>query len=136
MHVTDPIADYLTRIRNAQMAGHRIVDIPASRLKKAITEILYDQGYVLKYTLEEKNDTNKQGLIKIALKYDPVTKQPVIKELVRVSRPGLRKFSGSNDIPRIINGLGIMIVSTSKGVMTDKKAREMNVGGELLCYVY
>lgn len=135
MHVTDPIADYLTRIRNAQMAGHRIVEIPASRLKKAITEILYDQGYVLKYTIEEKNDTNKQGSIKIALKYDPVTKQPVIRELVRVSRPGLRKFSGATDIPRIINGLGIMIVSTSKGVMTDKKAREMNVGGELLCYV-
>lgn len=136
MNVTDPIADYLTRIRNAQMAGHRIVDIPASRLKKAITEILYDQGYVLKYTFEEKNDTNKQGVIKIALKYDAVTKQPVIRELVRVSRPGLRKFSGSTDIPRIINGLGIMIVSTSKGVMTDKKARELNVGGELLCYVY
>ena len=135
MHVTDPIADYLTRIRNAQMAGHRIVDIPASRLKRAITEILYDQGYVLKYTYEEKNDKNKQGLIKIALKYDPATKAPVIRELVRVSRPGLRKFSGSSDIPRIINGLGIMIVSTSKGVMTDKKARELNVGGELLCYI-
>lgn len=135
MHVTDPIADYLTRIRNAQMAGHRIVEIPASRLKKAITEILYDQGYVLKYTFEEKNDTNKQGSIKIALKYDPVTKRPVIRELVRVSRPGLRKFSGAGNIPRIINGLGVMIVSTSKGVMTDKKAREMNVGGELLCYI-
>lgn len=135
MHVTDPIADYLTRIRNAQMAGHRIVEIPASRLKKAITEILYDQGYVLKYTYEEKNDKNKQGLIKIALKYDPATKQPVIRELVRVSRPGLRKFSGATDIPRIINGLGVMIVSTSKGVMTDKKARELNVGGELLCYI-
>jgi small subunit ribosomal protein S8 len=135
MHVTDPIADYLTRIRNAQMAGHRIVEIPASRLKKAITEILYDQGYVLKYTYEDKNETNKQGLIKIALKYDATTKQPVIRELVRVSRPGLRKFSGSSDIPRIINGLGIMIVSTSKGVMTDKKARDLNVGGELLCYI-
>ncbi|MCB9344572.1 MAG: 30S ribosomal protein S8 [Saprospiraceae bacterium] len=135
MNVTDPIADYLTRIRNAQMAGHRIVEIPASRLKKAITEILYDQGYVLKYTFEEKNDANKQGLIKIALKYDPATKTPIIRELVRVSRPGLRKFSGATNIPRIINGLGIMIVSTSKGVMTDKKARELNVGGELLCYV-
>ncbi|MCB0522905.1 MAG: 30S ribosomal protein S8 [Saprospiraceae bacterium] len=135
MNVTDPIADYLTRIRNAQMAGHRIVEIPASRLKKAITEILYDQGYVLKYTFEEKNDANKQGLIKIALKYDPTTKTPIIRELVRVSRPGLRKFSGATNIPRIINGLGIMIVSTSKGVMTDKKARELNVGGELLCYV-
>lgn len=135
MHVTDPIADYLTRIRNAQMAGHRIVEIPASRMKKSITEILYDQGYILKYTFEDKTPDNKQGIIKIALKYDTATKQPIIRELVRVSRPGLRKFSGSTDIPRIINGLGIMIVSTSKGVMTDKKAREMNVGGELLCYV-
>lgn len=135
MHVTDPIADYLTRIRNAQMAGHRIVEIPSSKLKKAITEILYDQGYILKYTFEDKNAENKQGLIKIALKYDPQTKQPIIRELVRVSRPGLRKFAGSSNIPRIINGLGIMIVSTSRGVMTDKKAREMNVGGELLCYV-
>ncbi|MCW5924460.1 MAG: 30S ribosomal protein S8 [Saprospiraceae bacterium] len=135
MHVTDPIADYLTRIRNAQMAGHRIVEIPSSKLKQAITEILYDQGYILKYTFEDKNAENKQGLIKIALKYDPQTKQPVIRELVRVSRPGLRKFAGSANIPRIINGLGVMIVSTSKGVMTDKKAREMNVGGELLCYI-
>ena len=135
MHVTDPIADYLTRIRNAQMAGHRIVEIPSSKLKQAITEILYDQGYILKYTFEDKNAENKQGLIKIALKYDPQTKQPVIRDLVRVSRPGLRKFAGSTNIPRIINGLGIMIVSTSRGVMTDKKAREMNVGGELLCYV-
>lgn len=135
MNVTDPIADYLTRIRNAQMAGHRIVEIPSSKLKQAITEILYDQGYILKYTFEEKNAENKQGLIKIALKYDPQTKQPVIRDLVRVSRPGLRKFAGSTNIPRIINGLGIMIVSTSRGVMTDKKAREMKVGGELLCYV-
>jgi small subunit ribosomal protein S8 len=135
MHVTDPIADYLTRIRNAQMAGHRIVEIPSSKLKQAITEILYDQGYILKYTFEDKNAENKQGLIKIALKYDPQTKQPVIRDLVRVSRPGLRKFAGSTNIPRIINGLGIMIVSTSRGVMTDKKAREMKVGGELLCYV-
>lgn len=136
MQVTDPISDYLTRIRNAQMAGHRIVEIPASKLKRSITEILYDQGYILKYTFEEKNEQNKQGLIKIALKYDPVSKLPVIRELVRVSKPGLRKFAGSDEIPRIINGLGIMIVSTSRGVMTDKKAREMNVGGELLCYVY
>lgn len=135
MHVTDPIADYLTRIRNAQMAGHRIVEIPASRIKKSITEILYDQGYILKYSFEDKNEINKQGLIKIALKYDVATKKPIIRELVRVSRPGLRKFAGSGEIPRIINGLGIMIVSTSKGVMTDKKAREMNVGGEMLCYV-
>lgn len=135
MHVTDPIADYLTRIRNAQMAGHRIVEIPASKIKKSITEILYDQGYILKYTFEDKNAENKQGLIKIALKYDLATKQPIIRELVRVSRPGLRKFSGSVDIPRVINGLGTMIISTSRGVMTDKKAREMKVGGELLCYI-
>ncbi|MBK8557870.1 MAG: 30S ribosomal protein S8 [Lewinellaceae bacterium] len=134
MHVTDPIADYLTRIRNAQMAGHRIVEIPASNIKRSITEILYDQGYILKYTFDEEG--HKQGLIKIALKYDSVTKKPVIRELVRVSKPGLRRFSGSTDIPRIINGLGIMIVSTSRGVMTDKQAREKNVGGELLCYIY
>jgi small subunit ribosomal protein S8 len=135
MHVTDPIADFLTRIRNAQMAGHRIVEIPASKLKKHMTEILYDQGYILKYTFEDDSTTYKQGAIKIALKYDAVTKKPVIRELVRVSRPGLRKFSGASDIPRVINGLGIMIVSTSKGVMTDKQAREQNVGGELLCYI-
>lgn len=135
MHVTDPIADYLTRIRNAQMAGHRIVEIPASKIKKSITEILYDQGYILKYSFEDKDAENKQGIIKIALKYDLATKQPIIRELVRVSRPGLRKFSGAVDIPRVINGLGTMIVSTSRGVMTDKKAREMNVGGELLCYI-
>lgn len=136
MHTTDPIADYLTRIRNAQMAGHRIVEIPASKIKKRMTEILYDQGYILKYTYEDKNAENKQGVIKIALKYDPVTKKPVIQELVRVSRPGLRRFSASADIPRVINGLGIMIVSTSKGVMTDKQAKDINVGGELLCYIY
>ncbi len=135
MNVTDPIADYLTRIRNAQMAGHRIVEIPASNIKKSITEILHEQGYILKYTFEDKNAENKQGLIKIALKYDPATKSPVIRELVRVSRPGLRRFSSATDIPRVINGLGVMVVSTSKGVMTDKKAREMNVGGELLFYV-
>ena len=135
MHVTDPIADYLTRIRNAQMAGHRIVEIPASRIKKSITEILYDQGYILKYSFEDKNAENKQGIIKIALKYDLATKQPIIRELVRVSRPGLRRFSGSTEIPRVINGLGTMIISTSRGVMTDKKAREMKVGGELLCYI-
>ncbi|HNI12580.1 MAG TPA: 30S ribosomal protein S8 [bacterium] len=136
MHVTDPIADFLTRIRNAQLAGHRIVEIPASKLKKRMTEILYDQGFILKYTFDDTSAVFKQGVIKIALKYDPVTKKPVIRELVRVSRPGLRRFSGATDIPRIINGLGMMIVSTSKGVMTDKQAREHNVGGELLCYVY
>jgi len=135
MHVTDPIADYLTRIRNAQMAGHRIVEIPASRIKKSITEILYDQGYILKYQFEDKTAENKQGIIKIALKYDTATKKPIIRELVRVSRPGLRRFSGATEIPRVINGLGTMIISTSQGVMTDKKAREMNVGGELLCYI-
>jgi small subunit ribosomal protein S8 len=135
MQVTDPIADYLTRIRNAQMAGHRIVEIPASNLKKRITEILYEQGYILKYTFDSEG-AHKQGVIKIALKYDPLTKKPVIQKLARVSRPGLRRFSNSSSIPRVINGLGTMIVSTSKGVMTDKQAKEHNVGGELLCYVY
>ena len=135
MQVTDPIADYLTRIRNAQMAGHRIVEIPASNLKKRITEILYEQGYILNYTFDSEG-AHKQGVIKIALKYDPLTKKPVIQKLARVSRPGLRRFSNSSSIPRVINGLGTMIVSTSKGVMTDKQAKEHNVGGELLCYVY
>ena len=135
MAVTDPIADYLTRIRNAQMAGHRIVEIPASGLKKAITEILYTQGFILKYKFEEGGKGN-QGVIKIALKYDPMTKKPVIRELGRISKPGLRKYAKANEIPRIINGLGVAIVSTSRGVITGKKAREMNVGGELLCYVY
>ncbi|MEN0003696.1 MAG: 30S ribosomal protein S8 [Bacteroidota bacterium] len=134
MAVTDPIADYLTRIRNAQQAGHRVVEIPASKLKKRITEILYDQGYILKYKFEDEGRV--QGVIKIALKYDPVSKKPVIQKLQRISKPGLRKYSKSTDIPRIINGLGIAIVSTSRGVFTDKEARAMNVGGELLCYVY
>ncbi len=134
MAVTDPIADYLTRIRNAQMANHSIVEIPASKVKKAMTEILYEQGYILKYKFEDT--ANHQGVIKIALKYDAQTKQPVIRELGRISRPGLRQYCKANDIPRIINGLGIAIVSTSQGIMTDKKARELNVGGELLCYVY
>lgn len=134
MAVTDPIADYLTRIRNAQQAGHRIVEIPASSLKKNITEILYNQGYILKYMFSD--DEGKQGLIKIALKYDPQTKAPIIRELGRISKPGLRKYAKANEIPRIINGLGICIVSTSHGLMTDKQAREANVGGELLCYVY
>jgi small subunit ribosomal protein S8 len=134
MAVTDPIADYLTRIRNAQMANHSIVEIPASKVKKAMTEILYEQGYILKYKFEDT--ANHQGVIKIALKYDAQTKQPVIRELGRISRPGLRQYRKANDIPRIINGLGIAIVSTSQGIMTDKKARELNVGGELLCYVY
>jgi len=134
MAVTDPIADYLTRIRNAQLARHRIVEIPASNLKKKITEILYDQGYIYKYTFDDA--AGKQGLIKIALKYDPITKDPVIKKCGRISKSGLRQYSKSQEIPRIINGLGICIVSTSKGVMTDKQAKSQNVGGELLCYVY
>ena len=130
--VTDPIADFLTRIRNAQLAGHRIVEIPASNLKKRITEILYDQGYILKYKFE---DDNKQGLIKIALKYDAQSKQPAIRSLERISRPGLRQYSKPADFRRVINGLGVAIVSTSKGVMTDKQAKAENVGGEVLCYI-
>jgi small subunit ribosomal protein S8 len=131
--VTDPIADFLTRIRNAQMAGHRIVEIPASNLKKRMTEILYAQGYILKYKFE---DDSKQGLIKIALKYDAQTKQPAIHSLERVSRPGLRTYSKPADFRRVKNGLGIAIISTSKGVLTDKEAKAQNVGGEVLCYVY
>jgi len=134
MAVTDPIADYLTRIRNAQQAGHRVVEIPASKMKKGMTEILYDQGYILKYKFDD--DAGKQGLIKIALKYDQATKQPLIRKLGRLSKPGLRKYARSTEIPRIINGLGIAIVSTSKGLMTDKQARRENIGGELICYVY
>jgi small subunit ribosomal protein S8 len=136
MAVSDPIADYLTRIRNAQQAGHRIVDIPASKLKKAITEILYEQGYILKYKFEEKAGKGGQDIIKVALKYDPITRKPVIRELGRISKPGLRKYAKADELPRIINGLGLAIVSTSRGVMSDKKARELNVGGELLCYIY
>lgn len=130
---TDPIADYLTRIRNAVAAGHRVVDIPASNVKKEITKILFDQGYILSYKFE---DETAQGNIKIALKYDKITKEPVIKEIQRISKPGLRKYSGSKGLPRILNGLGIAIISTSHGVMTDKQARKENVGGEVLCYVY
>ena len=131
---TDPLADYLTRIRNANSAGHRVVSIPASNVKKEITKILFDQGYILSYKFEETS--NKQGSIKIALKYDASTKAPVIKEIQRISTPGLRKYAGASDIPRILNGLGISIVSTSKGVMTGKQAQQQNVGGEVLCYVY
>jgi small subunit ribosomal protein S8 len=131
--VTDPIADFLTRVRNAQMAGHRLVEIPASNLKKRMTEILYDQGYILKYKFE---DDNKQGLIKIALKYDPQSKEPAIKSLERVSRPGLRQYASPSEFRRVKNGLGVAIVSTSKGVMTDKQAKSQNVGGEVLCYIY
>ncbi|MCL6264968.1 30S ribosomal protein S8 [Flagellimonas myxillae] len=131
--LTDPISDYLTRIRNASRAGHRVVDIPASNLKRQMTKILFDQGYILSYKFEE-NDT--QGNIKIALKYDKFTKEPVIKKLQRVSKPGLRKYAGSEELPRVLNGLGIAIVSTSHGVMTSKQAKQENVGGEVLCYVY
>jgi small subunit ribosomal protein S8 len=131
--VTDPIADYLTRLRNGQMAGHRIVEIPASNLKKRITEILYDKGYILKYKFE---DDAKQGLIKIALKYDVNTKQPIIRGLDRISRPGLRQYAKPADVKKVAQGLGIAILSTSKGVMTDKEARTQNVGGEILCHVY
>jgi len=133
MAVTDPIADYLTRIRNAQIARHRVVDIPASKLKKSITEILYDQGFILKYKFEDEE--GPQGIIKIALKYDQATNKPVIEKLGRISKPGLRKYAKSDEIPRIINGLGICIVSTSKGLMTGKQAQRENVGGELLCFV-
>ena len=131
--VTDPIADFLTRIRNAQMAGHRVVDIPASNLKKRMTEILYNQGYILKYKFE---DDNKQGIIKIALKYDPATKQPAIQSMERISRPGLRQYARPAEFRRVKNGLGVAILSTSKGVMTDKEAKANNIGGEVLCYVY
>lgn len=134
MVTTDPIADYLTRIRNAQLARHKVVDIPASNLKKQITEILYDQGYILKYKFEDQQ--GKQGIIKIALKYDPKTGAPVIRQLKRASRPGLRKYAGADTMPRVLNGLGIAIVSTSRGVMTAKEAKTQNVGGEVLCEIY
>ena len=131
---TDPIADYLTRIRNANSAGHRIVEIPASKLKKEITKILFDQGYILSYKFDDESTV--QGTIKIALKYDKVTKEPVIRHIERASRPGLRKYAGADNLPRLLNGLGIAIISTSQGVMTGKKARELNIGGEVICYVY
>lgn len=133
MITTDPIADFLTRVRNAIKARHRVVEIPASNIKKAITQVLYDKGFIQSYKFEE---VAPQGVIKIALKYNPVTKQSAIVELKRVSKPGLRKYAGTTDIPRVLNGLGIAIVSTSKGVMTDKEARALKVGGEVLCYVY
>ncbi|WP_167613224.1 30S ribosomal protein S8 [Maribellus sediminis] len=132
--VTDPIADYLTRVRNAIMAKHRVVDIPASNLKKEITKLLKDKGYILNYKFED--EAGHQGNIKIALKYNPETKVSAIKSLERISKPGLRQYCDSTSIPRVLNGLGIAIISTSKGVITDKEARELNVGGEVLCYVY
>ena len=131
--LTDPISDYLTRIRNASKAGHRVVNIPASNLKQQMTKILFDQGFILSYKFEENE---VQGNIKIALKYDKFTKEPVIKKIQRVSKPGLRKYAGSGELPRVLNGLGIAIISTSHGVMTSKQAKQENVGGEVLCYVY
>lgn len=130
--ITDPIADYLTRVRNAIAAKHRLVEIPASNLKKNITKILFEKGYILNYKFE---DDNMQGIIKIALKYHPVTKMAAISSLKRVSSPGLRKYVNADELPRVMNGLGIAILSTSQGVITDKEARKMKVGGEVICYV-
>lgn len=131
--MTDPIADFITRIRNAQMAKHKVVEIPASNLKKSMTKILFENGYVLNYKFD---DNGPQGTIKIALKYNLETKQPVIKSLQRISKPGLRKYKNATELPRVLNGLGIAIISTSVGVLTDKEARSKKVGGEVLCYVY
>lgn len=133
MKITDPIADYLTRLRNAIKANHRVVEIPASNLKKEITKILFEKGYILNYKF---TDDDKQGIIKIALKYNSQTKESAISSLTRVSKSGLRKYAGSDNLPRVLNGLGIAIISTSKGVITDKEARKENVGGEVLCYVH
>lgn len=130
---TDPIADFLTRIRNAARANHKVVEIPASNFKKEITKILFEQGYILSYKFD---DSSVQGTIKIALKYDKDTKESVIRDIQRISKPGLRKYASSANLPRILNGLGIAIVSTSQGVMTGKKAKQLNVGGEVICYVY
>lgn len=131
---TDPISDYLTRIRNALLAKHKIVEIPASNIKKEITKILFDQGYILNYKFD--NVKNIQGIIKIALKYNKFTKFSVIQKLLRISRPGLRKYTSVKKIPRVLNGLGVAIISTSKGLMTDKEAKHANVGGEIICYIY
>lgn len=133
--MTDPIADYLTRLRNAIKANHRVVEVPSSKLKQEITKILFEKGYILSYKFEEPGKDTPQGIIKIALKYHPVNKVSAIRELQRISRPGLRKYTHVGTMPRVINGLGIAIISTSKGVMTDKEARKENVGGEVLCYV-
>jgi small subunit ribosomal protein S8 len=130
---TDPISDFLTRVRNAIKANHKVVEVPASNLKKELTKILFEKGYILNYKFE---DDDKQGKIKIALKYHPVTKSSAIKSLERISRPGLRKYTDADQLPKVINGLGIAIISTSRGVITDKEARKMHVGGEVLCYVY
>jgi small subunit ribosomal protein S8 len=132
--MTDPISDYLTRLRNAIKAGHKVVDVPASGMKKEMTKILKEKGYILNYKFED--EVNSQGNIKIALKYHPETGIPAIKALTRISKPGLRKYVDANSLPRVLNGLGIAIISTSKGVITDKEAGDLNVGGEVLCYVY
>ena len=132
--ITDPIADYLTRIRNGNLAGLRVVEIPSSNLKKEITKILFDQGYILSYKFEETK--NNQGKIIIALKYDKATNEPVIRKIQRISKPGLRKYSSYDSMPRVLNGLGISIISTSKGLMTGKQANRENVGGEILCHIY
>ena len=132
--MTDPIADLLTRIRNAIMAGHKIVEAPASNLKKEVARILFEKGYILGYKVIESEGV--QSTLKIALKYNPKSKKPAIKSIQRISRPGLRKYVGAEDLPRVLNGLGVAILSTSKGLMTDKEARKENIGGEVLCYVY
>jgi len=132
--MTDPIADLLTRIRNAILAGHKVVETPASNLKKEIARILFEKGYILSYKVIDGE--NPQGILKIALKYNPRSKKPAIKELQRISRPGLRHYAGVDDLPRVLNGLGIAIISTSKGLMTDKEAKKEKIGGEVLCYVY
>ena len=134
MKTTDPIADYLTRLRNAIKAGHRVVEVPASNIKKEVTKVLFDKGYILNYKFEETD--NSQGNIKIALKYNPETKESAITKLHRVSTPGLRQYKGADNLPKVLNGLGIAILSTSKGVITDKEAKALNVGGEILCYIY
>lgn len=131
--LTDPIADFLTRIRNAVRAGHRVVECPSSNMKRDIARILFEKGYILNYKVESDN---KQGIIKLALKYDPYTKVNAIKQLTRVSRPGLRQYRGAGELPRVLNGLGIAIISTSQGVMTDKEARQKGIGGEVICHVY
>ncbi|MBI5541713.1 MAG: 30S ribosomal protein S8 [Bacteroidia bacterium] len=131
--MTDPIADYLTRVRNAVMAQHRIVEIPASNIKKEITKVLFEKGYILNYKFE---DDAYQGIIKIALKYDPETRKPAIKNIQRVSRPGHRKYVGVKDLPRVLNGLGIAVMSTPQGIITDKEAKARKLGGEVLCYIY
>jgi len=129
---TDPIADYLTRIRNAVMAGHRVVEIPSSGIKKEITKLLFEKGYILNYKFETEP---KPGIIKVALKYHPVTKLSAITKIERISKPGLRKYVGADELPRVLNGLGVAVMSTSQGLMTDKEARKLKIGGEVLCYV-